>query len=107
MPLPELNEQVDAASRILFAHHSPASYNQYGACDAAGYQVNQGRDGMIRVHHQMPNPDLMDDDRPTNDQMAGERHRMVDAYAATLERAGWEVTRRGPRSRNPYLLATR
>jgi hypothetical protein len=107
MPLPETIPVVDAASRVLFAKHAPASYNQYGACDAAGYRVDEGRDGMARVSHTVPNVDLMDDDRPSSDELAAERQRMVWEYADTLEAAGWSVIRRGPRSRKPYLLAAR
>jgi hypothetical protein len=96
---------VGAAARILFAKHAPASYNQYGACDAAGYRVDEGRDGMARVSHTVPNVDLMDNDRPSDDELAAERQQMVWQYADTLEAAGWAVIRRGPRSRKPYLLA--
>jgi hypothetical protein len=52
-----------------------------------------------------PSPDLLDPDRASDDDLAAERHRMVDAYASTLTEAGWRVERRGPRSRHPYLLA--
>lgn len=101
----QVDPVVDAAARILFAKHNPASYNQYGACDAAGYRVDEGRDGMARVSHTVPNVDLMDDDRPSDDELAAERQRMVWEYADTLEASGWTVIRRGPRSRKPYLLA--
>jgi hypothetical protein len=107
MPLPQIDPIEDAASRALFAKHRPASYNQYGACDAAGYRVDGGRDGMARVSHTVPNVDLMDPDRPGDDELADERQRMVWEYADTLEAAGWAVIRRGPRSRKPYLLAAR
>ncbi|MFD1278034.1 hypothetical protein [Streptomyces kaempferi] len=106
MPLPDLNETVDAAARTLFAKHAPANMNRYGACEDAGYQAREGRDDKVRVSHVIPNQDLLDDDRMTDDEQAAERHRMVDAYAATLEAAGWTVDRRGPRSRKPYLLAS-
>lgn len=98
---------VDEAARVLFAKHAPANMNRYGACETAGYQADLGRDGKVRVSHVMPNPDLMDDDRPADDEQAAERHRMVNAYAATLEAAGYAVERRDPRSRKPYLLASR
>ncbi|GAA3808028.1 hypothetical protein ACFQ0G_53665 [Streptomyces chiangmaiensis] len=100
-----MTETVDAAARVLFDSHRPASYNQYGACDAAGYRVDEGRDGMARVSHVVPNADLMDPNRPSDDALAEERQRMVWEYADTLEASGWTVIRRGPRSRKPYLLA--
>jgi hypothetical protein len=107
MPLPEINPTVDAASRVLFSNHEPASYNRYGACNGPGYRVDQGRDDQVRISHTMPDVDLTNDERPSDDELADERHRMVAQYAKTLEAAGWTVTRRGPRARRPYLLATR
>lgn len=101
------SETVDQAARILLAHHKVSVSDRYGKCEAAGYVVDDGRDGLVRVSHRMPEPDLLDDDRMSDDDMAAERHRMVDAYAATLADAGYTVERRGPRSRKPYLLASR
>lgn len=98
---------VDEAARVLFAKHRPAVCGQYGAVEVAGYQTDPGRDGAVRVSHVTPEPDLLDDDRPSDDDLAAARHRMVDAYAKTLEAAGWTVSRRGSRLRKPYLLASR
>lgn len=107
MPRFEFSQIVDDASRVLFAKHRPATPDQYGKCLVAGYTVTEGADGKIRVSHWTPEPDLMDDDRPSDDELADARHRMVDAYAKTLEVEGWTVQRRGPQSRKPYLLASR
>ena len=101
------SETVDLAARVLFAIHKVSVSDRYGKCTAPGYVVDESREGAVRVAHRMPEPDLLDDDRMSDDEMAAERHRMVDAYAAPLEAAGWTVERRGPRSRKPYLLATR
>lgn len=107
MPRFVYSEIVDQASRVLFAAHKVSVSDRHGKCTAPGYTVDQGRDGQVRVSHRMPEPDLMDDDRMSDDEMTAERHRMVDAYAHTLEVAGWTVERRGPRARKPYLLAWR
>lgn len=101
------SEIVDLAARALFAKHKVSVSDEYGKCTAPGYVVDESRDGQVRVSHRMPEPDLLDDDRLSDDEMAAERHRMVDTYAQTLEAAGWTVGRRGPRSRKPYLLASR
>lgn len=98
---------VDQAARVLFAEHKVSVSDRYGKCTAPGYTVDEGRDGQVRISHRMPEPDLLDDDRMSDDEMAEERHRMVDAYATTMAAAGWTVERRGPRSRKPYLLASR
>jgi hypothetical protein len=101
------SEAVDRAARVLFAKHSPAFSDQYGKCEVSGYVASEGVDGKVRVTHQIPEPDLLDDDRMSDDEMAAERHRMVELYAKTLETAGWTVARRGPHSRKPYLLASK
>ncbi|MFE5368173.1 hypothetical protein [Streptomyces mirabilis] len=98
---------VDQAARALFAKHAVSVDDNYGKCIGSGYAVDEARDGGVRVSHRMPEPDLLDDDRMSDDEMAAERHEMVAAYAQTLEAAGWTVERRGPRSRKPYLLARR
>jgi hypothetical protein len=100
-----LETMEDAAGRTLSAKHQPAAYNQYGACEDSGYRIDPGRDGMARVSHVVPNADLLDPNRPNDDELAEERQVMVWEYADTLEAAGWSVIRRGPRSRKPYLLA--
>lgn len=106
MPRFVFSQIVDDAARVLFAKHRPATSDQYGKCEVAGYTVSEGTDGKIRVSHRTPEPDLLDDDRPSDDNLAAARHRMVDAYAATLAAAGWTVHRRAPRSRKPFLLAS-
>lgn len=107
MPRLVYSETVDAAARVLFAKHKVGVSDRYGNCTAPGYIVDEGRDGHVRVSHRIPEPDLLDDDRMSDDEMAAERHQMVDAYAKTLEAAGYTVERKGPRSRSPYLLASR
>ncbi|MYW49615.1 hypothetical protein [Streptomyces sp. SID161] len=106
MPRFTYSETVDKAARVLFAEHRVSVSDEYGKCIASGYVVDESNDTMVRVSHRMPEPDLLDDDRMSDDEMAAERHRMVDAYATTLEAAGYTVARRGPRSRKPYLLAS-
>ena len=107
MPRFVYSETVDQAARVLLAEHSVCITDQYGKCTAPGYVVDDNGDGEVRVSHRMPEPDLLDDDRMSDDEMAAERHQMVDAYAKTLEAAGYTVERRGPRSRKPYILASR
>ena len=107
MPRFVYSEAVDQTARVLFAKHKVSVDDRYGKCIAPGYVVDERRDGGVRVSHRMPEPDLLDDDRMSDDEMAAERHQMVAAYAATLSAAGWTVERRGPRSRKPYLLASR
>lgn len=102
-------EALDKAGRVLFAKHDVAVGDQYGKCIKAGYTIDGTQDDeTVRVTHCIPELTALDDgydDRMSSDEMAAERHRMVDAYAATLTAAGWTVERRGPRSRKPYLLA--
>lgn len=105
--MPQLHVVEDAARRALSVKHPPAAYNEYAACEDSGYRVDEGRDGMARVSHVVPNVDLMDPNRPSDDELAEERQAMVSEYGETLEAAGWSVIRRGPRSRKPYLLAQR
>ncbi|GAA1065255.1 hypothetical protein [Streptomyces asiaticus] len=107
MPRFTFSPIVDQAARVLFAKHKVSVSDNYGKCTAPGYVVDASTDGGVRVSHRMPEPDLLDEDRMSDDEMAAERHRMVDAYATTLEAAGYTVERRGPRSRKPYLLASR
>lgn len=89
---------------LLARHHQRVGKNGYGASVTPGFSVVPGRDGRARVSHMTPSPDLLDPNRASDDDLAAERHRMVDAYAATLTEAGWRVERRGPHSRHPYLL---
>ncbi|MGY1548363.1 hypothetical protein [Streptomyces sp. MN6] len=104
MPLP--NPSTDAAARVLFARHSPADRNRYGECTSAGYEVDTSRRvGWVRVQHLLPPVDLLDDDRPSDDERAAARHEAVDAYAATLREEGWDVDLATGTRRRPYLLA--
>jgi hypothetical protein len=105
MPRFTYSEIVDQAARALFAKHRESVSDRYGKCIAPGYVVDESAEGVVRVSHRMPEPDLMDDDRMSDDEMAAERHQMVDAYAATLSAAGWVVERKRPQARKPYLLA--
>ncbi|WP_371099908.1 hypothetical protein [Streptomyces sp. PU_AKi4] len=97
----------EEATRILTASHRPVTTNQYGSYIVAGFAVAPGISGKVRVTHATPNPDLLDPERPSDDEVADARHRMVNAYATTLTEAGWTVEKRAPRSRYPYLLASR
>lgn len=101
------NANYEQAVDALGHHHARVSQNEYGASTSPGFVVCTGPEGQARVAHMTPSPDLLDPERTSDDDLAAERHRMVDAYAATLEAAGFRVVRRGPRSRYPYLLATR
>jgi len=98
---------TDQAAQILDAHHRGETKNEYGRLIVAGFSVTDGAGGTVRVSHATPQPDLLDPERPSDDEVTAARHRMVDAYAATLTAAGWSVNRRGPHSRHPYLLAAR
>jgi hypothetical protein len=101
-----LDSALDGAVQLLINSHRPETRNEYGRTIVGGFSVTEGPDGTIRVSHATGEPDLLDPDRPTDDELADARHRMVNAYAATLEAAGWTVERRGPSSRRPYLLAS-
>lgn len=97
---------ISEAVRLLSVHHRPVTCNEYGRPVVAGFSVVSGRDGAARISHTTPPPDLTDPERPSDDELAAARHRMVNAYAATLTTAGWaRVDLRGTRSRYPYLLA--
>lgn len=101
------NRNIEPAIQMRSAQYPRVTCNEYGRPVTSGFTVVAGTDGRARISHTTPAPDLLDPDRPSDDDMATERHRMVDAYAATLAAAGWRVDRRGPRSRYPYLLAGR
>lgn len=104
MPLSPLSED---AIRTLAASHREQTKNEYGRPIVGGFCVTDGLGDTARVSHTTVEPDLLDPDRPTDDELADSRHRMVTAYAEALERAGWTVVRRRMDSRRPYLLATR
>lgn len=89
---------------VLSSRHTAAVYNDYGRCISAGYTAVEGSSGRARITHAIPDPDLCDDDRVADDDLAAERHRMVAAYAVQLESAGCDVEERGITSRRPYLL---
>ncbi|GAA3591290.1 hypothetical protein [Streptomyces osmaniensis] len=98
---------VSDAERLLTAHHRPVTRDDYGKTIVAGFAVTGGLGGTARVSHATPQPDLMDPERPSDDELAEARHQMVNAYAQTLAEAGWSrVERRGANSRYPYLLAS-
>lgn len=101
------NSAVNEAVRLLTPSHRELTKNDYGRPIVGGFSVSDGVDGTARISHTTVEPDLLDPDRPTDDELAAARHRMVNAYAQTLEAAGWKVIRRGSRSRKPYLLASR
>ncbi|MCM8552303.1 hypothetical protein [Streptomyces sp. STCH 565 A] len=88
----------------LAQRHERVGKNEYGSSVTPGFTVCAGPDGKARVSYTTPQPDLLDPERVSDDELAAQRHQMVDAYAVTLEAAGWRVERRGPRSRYPYLL---
>jgi len=94
-----------SAARVLRAEHTPAGYNEYGSCITPGYRADERGNGLVRVEHRMPAPDLTNPDRPSSDELAAERNRQVDAYAATLTAAGWAVVRQRTFHRYPWLLA--
>jgi hypothetical protein len=98
---------LEGAVQLLTNHHRPATRNEYGRTIVGGFSVTEGPDGTVRVSHTTVESDLLDPDRPSDDDLAAARHRMVNAYATTLEAVGWTVERRGPTSRKPYLLASR
>ncbi|MGW2724775.1 hypothetical protein [Streptomyces sp. NPDC001492] len=99
---------VEAAVRDLTPHQRPVIRDDYGKAIVAGFAVTGGLGGTARVCHTTPPPDLTDPERPSDDELAAARHRMVNAYADTLADAGWSrVERRGASSRYPYLLAHR
>jgi hypothetical protein len=98
---------LDGAVQLLTNHHRPETRNEYGRTIVGGFSVTEGTGGTVRVSHATGEPDLLDPDRPSDDDLADARHRMVNAYANTLEAVGWTVERRGPTSRKPYLLASR
>ena len=97
---------VTAAVRALTPHQRPVTCNDYGSAIIGGFSVTPGPDGTARISHTTPQPNVLDPDRPSDDELAEARHRMVKAYAHTLTEAGWaSVERRGANSRYPYLLA--
>lgn len=96
---------VEDAVQLLTDRQRPAIFNDYGSVIVAGFRVADGAEGSARVTHATPEPDLLDPERPSDDEVTEARHRMVNAYATTLEEAGWTVHRRGSSSRKPYLLA--
>jgi hypothetical protein len=102
-----MSQPIDEANQILVAAHRPVTTNEYGSYIIAGFAVAAGVDGKVRVTHATPEPDLLDPERPSDDEVAAARHRMVNAYARTLEAAGYMVECRGQASRKPYLLASR
>jgi hypothetical protein len=85
---------VRAAALLLAPSHTPATINAYGACTRAGYAVNPGPDGRARIHHRFPNLNVLDPNRLPQEQRWTIARREANAYAATLEAAGWTVERK-------------
>jgi hypothetical protein len=81
--VPLSNPIFEEVVEVLSAAHQCVTCNEYGAPVASGFTVVAGPEGTARISHTAPQPDLLDPDRPTDDDIAAERHRMVDAYAAT------------------------
>jgi hypothetical protein len=84
---------VRATAAALGAKHPAAAVNEYGRCVAAGYHVAAGSGDWARVHHQLPPIDLTDPERPGIDERHQEQRDRVDAYARTLEAAGFAVAK--------------
>ncbi|MFE6126705.1 hypothetical protein ACFQ6Q_00310 [Streptomyces sp. NPDC056437] len=101
-----LDSALDRAVELLTTSHRPEISNEYGRTIVGGFSVADGLGGMVRVSHATGEPDLLDPEQASDDDLSDARHRMVKAYAATLESAGWTVEFRGTYSRRPYLLAT-
>jgi len=99
------DSMVEDAVQLLTDRQRPAILNEYGSVIVGGFRVTDGVEGSARIAHATPEPDLLDPERPSGDEVTEARHRMVNAYANTLEEAGWTVHRRGSSSRKPYLLA--
>jgi len=91
---PSVPAVVRAAALLLAPAHTAAVRNAYGSCTAAGYAVTAGTDGRARVHHRFPNLNVLDPARMSNAQRWTEARRQANAYAATLEAAGWTVERK-------------
>lgn len=85
---------VQAAATVLATAHTPAAVNSYGACARPGYSVNPGPGGRARIHHRFPNLNILDPNRLPQAQRWTEARARADAYAVTLEAAGWTVERR-------------
>jgi hypothetical protein len=88
---PDVSVVVRAAAVVLAFEHTPAVRNEYGACVEAGFSVNPGPDGRARVHHQLPNLNLLDPNRMSNQARWAECRARVTEYAATLRAGGWTV----------------
>ncbi|MFI5814924.1 hypothetical protein ACIA7S_28695 [Streptomyces sp. NPDC051643] len=91
---PSVPVVVRAAALLLDPTHTAATINAYGACTAPGYSVNPGPDGRARIHHRFPNLNPTDPNRLPQDQRWTEARAQANAYAATLETAGWTVERK-------------
>lgn len=82
---------VRAAAAVLATAHTAAVRNDYGACTVPGYAVAESTHGLARVHHQLPNLNLLDPNRLSGQERWAQCRARVNAYAATLEAAGWTV----------------
>ncbi|MFF8910546.1 hypothetical protein [Streptomyces olivaceoviridis] len=100
------NPMVEDAIQALTDRHRPVTFNEYGSPIIAGFSITDGPDGKARITHTTGKVDLLDSDRPTDDELVTARRFFVNAYAETFEELGWAVQRCGPHSRHPYLLAS-
>jgi hypothetical protein len=99
---------LDAAAELWGAAHVPAGYNEYGSVVTPGYKVEaSNRPGTVRVEHVLPESDLSDPNRMSGAERYEARHAARDAYAATLEAAGWVVEKRMVLGIRPILSAAR
>jgi hypothetical protein len=78
-----------------------------GTNTTPGFVVCTTRDGRVQVSHMPPLPNPPGSDQSDDREWVAECRRMVDAYAVTIDAAGFQVERRGPRSRFPHLLVSR
>jgi hypothetical protein len=88
---PTVPAAVRAAALALAPDHTAATINAYGACSRAGYAVNPVADGRARIHHRFPTLNVLDPNRLSQDQRWTVARRKANAYALTLETAGWTV----------------
>src|SRR5205823_8051970 len=68
-PMP-LDSALDAAAQLLTDRHRPETRNEYGRTIIGGFSVTEGPDGTVRVSHATAEPDLLDPDRPSDDDLA-------------------------------------
>jgi hypothetical protein len=64
---------VSDAASVLSARHREVTRNEYGRIIVAGFSVTDGPAGSARVSHATPEPDLLDPERPSDDELAAAR----------------------------------